>query len=172
MSAPPQPEAWLRGPLDGVPPLLMPVAHALVQASEDLERVASSLSGDELWTTPGGAASVGFHLRHVAGSLDRLFTYARGEVLSPSQRAALVAEKPSTEVRPDARELLDALRRAMDAALDQLRRTSEASLTESRGVGRGQTPSTVIGLLFHAAEHAQRHTGQAIATAKAARQAP
>jgi hypothetical protein len=30
------PEVWLRGPLPGMPPLLQPVAHALLQAREEL----------------------------------------------------------------------------------------------------------------------------------------
>src|SRR5690606_9519964 len=75
-------EAWLTGPIEGIDPYLMPVAHALVQASRDLERAASELSPEELWARPGGAASIGFHLRHIAGVLDRLLTYARGEMLT------------------------------------------------------------------------------------------
>ena len=74
------PEAWLGGPIEGVTPHLMPVAHALVQVGRDVERLAD-LTPDELWARPGGAASVGFHLKHVAGVLDRLLTYARGEAL-------------------------------------------------------------------------------------------
>jgi hypothetical protein len=60
-----QPEAWLRGPIPGVPELLQPVAHALQQALEDCRRLASGLDPADLWCTPGGAASVGFHLRHM-----------------------------------------------------------------------------------------------------------
>src|SRR5688500_6485846 len=87
-----QPEVWLRGPIHGVPPLLMPAAHALLGALEDLERVAAPLTPEELWARPGGAASVGFHLRHVAGSTGRLLTSARGQALDETQRAALAAE--------------------------------------------------------------------------------
>jgi hypothetical protein len=36
-------------------------------------------------------------------------------------------------------------------------------------VGRARLPSTVFGLLFHVAEHTQRHAGQAITTAKIVR---
>src|ERR671917_617505 len=86
------PEPWLRGPVPGVPPLLQPVAHALLQAVEDIRRVVPLLSDDNLWRRPGGAASVGFHVRHAGGALDRLFTYARGEALSETQRAALARE--------------------------------------------------------------------------------
>jgi hypothetical protein len=73
------PEYWLRGPVEGIPPVLMPVAHALLQAREDLRGAAESLSTVELWARPGGAASVGFHLRHISGSLDRLFTYVQDD---------------------------------------------------------------------------------------------
>ena len=48
--------------------------------------------------------------------------------------------------------------------LEQVRHTPESSLTEVRGVGRAQLPSTVIGLLFHAAEHTLRHVGQVVTT--------
>jgi hypothetical protein len=57
----------------------------------------------------------------------------------------------------------------VDRALTQLRVTDASSLLEPRGVGRAQLPSTVLGLLFHAAEHTQRHVGQLITTAKIVR---
>ena len=82
------PEAWLGGPIEGVTPHLMPVAHALVQVGRDVEKV-KDLSPDALWVRPGGAASVGFHLKHVAGVLDRLLTYARGADLSEEQLGAM-----------------------------------------------------------------------------------
>ncbi len=53
---------------------------------------------EALWDRPGGVASAGFHLQHMAGVLDRLFTYARGEALSGQQLEALAAEgKPLVE---------------------------------------------------------------------------
>jgi uncharacterized damage-inducible protein DinB len=158
-----QPEVWLRGPVQGVPPVLMPAAHALLGAMEDLERVAAELTPEELWTRPNGAASVGFHLRHVAGSTDRLLTYARGEALTEQQREALAAEGDASG---DASALIAELRRSIDHALDALRATPAERVHDARRVGRAGLPSTVLGLLFHAAEHAQRHTGQAIATAR------
>jgi hypothetical protein len=191
------PEVWLRGPVPGVPPLLQHVAHALLQAAEDVERVTDGLPEALLWTRPGGAASVGFHLQHLTGVVDRLFTYARGESLSEAQRQALAAEAPAAEARrteaargteargtetpaaearhgevaADLVSLVTAFRRQVEAAVDQLRRTDEAQLTESRGVGRAQLPSTVIGLLSHAAEHAQRHVGQLLVTVRVQRPA-
>jgi uncharacterized damage-inducible protein DinB len=160
------PEVWLRGPVEGVPPLLQPVAHGLLQCREEIHEQVSGLTSDQLWARPGGAAAIGFHLRHVAGSLDRLFTYARGERLSPDQRAALAAE-PHPDLAPNATaRLLAAFDETIAQALAQLRRTNESTLLEFRGVGRGQLPSTVLGLLFHAAEHTQRHAGQITTTVK------
>lgn len=160
-------EPWLRGPVDGVAPLLQPVAHALLQAVEDVRRVVPPLSADALWARPGGAASVGFHVRHAGGALDRLFTYARGEQLSEEQRLALRAEtSPDAQGGAGARALVAAFEAQVERAIAQLRGTAETELTKPREVGRAKLPSTVIGLLFHAAEHTQRHVGQTIATAK------
>ncbi|MEX1182601.1 MAG: DinB family protein [Gemmatimonadota bacterium] len=159
-------EAWLRGPVEGVPPHLMPVAHALMHAVEDTRAAAAALNAAQLWQRPAGAASVGFHLRHTAGALDRLLTYARGEALSEAQLAALKVEGEPGDPAADAAHLLAALDAAVARALTQLRETPAGLLLEPREVGAKKLPSTVIGLLFHAAEHAQRHAGQVVATAK------
>jgi hypothetical protein len=164
-----KPEAWMRGPVSGVHPLLMPVAHALIGAAEDMEAAAEGLSNEELWAMPGGAASVGFHLAHAAGSLDRLLTYARREPLSHEQFAYLRAEPSPGDPPRTAVDLVVTVRAAVDRALEQIRATSPDTLLEFRGVGRQQLPSNVLGLLFHAAEHTQRHTGQAITTARIVR---
>lgn len=167
-----QQEAWLRGPLPGIDPYLMPAAHAFMQASDDLERAACDLTLEQLWLRPGGAASAGFHLRHIAGVIDRLFTYARGEQLTGQQREALAAEAAPGDPAPDADALVRLARAAIDGALAELRVTPRETLLEPRGVGRAQLPSTVLGLLAHAAEHVQRHTGQLITTAKIVRGSP
>lgn len=161
-------EAWLEGPLEGVPKLLMPAAHALVQARRELHDAAQSVGHDELWQRPGGAAAVGFHLLHIAGAIDRLLTYARGEQLNDAQRDALRAE---TQPQPNATasELLAAVDAAIERALDVIRSTPDSQLLEPRAVGRKQLPTNVIGLLFHIAEHTARHTGQTIATSKVVR---
>lgn len=171
MSAPTPPEPWLRGPVPDVPPLLQPSAHALLQTLEDVRRVVVSLDGRELWARPGGAPSVGFHLRHATGSLDRLFTYARGESLNDAQRAAL-AEESSESAPPDAATLVARFETQVERSLAQLRRTDPSTLLDARPVGRGALPSTVLGLLFHAAEHTQRHTGQIVSTARIVRSLP
>lgn len=160
-----QPEVWLRGPIADIPPLLQPVAHSLLQCRDELSSCLAGLSPERIWRQPPGAASIGFHVRHAAGSLDRLFTYARGEQLSAEQRAALRAEEETTET-PGASELLAGFHAAVERALEQLRATDERSLASPRFVGRAKLPSTVLGLLFHAAEHTQRHAGQVVTTAK------
>lgn len=158
------PEFWLRGPVEGVPPLLQPVAHALLQAREEVEALMQDLPAEILWSRPGGVASAGFHVQHIAGVVDRLFTYARGEALSEAQREALAAEGRPADVA--AEDLVAAFRAQVDRALEQLRATDEGALTAFRGVGRKQLPSTVQGLLFHAAEHTQRHVGQLLVTVR------
>jgi uncharacterized damage-inducible protein DinB len=162
-----QPEMWLRGPVSGVSPRLQPAAHALLQTVEDVERAVEGLTPDQVWTSPGGAASIGFHVLHLAGATDRLFTYARGESLSDLQKAQLLAEK--SPPRADIAALVAALRQAVEAALAQLRTTSDATLDEPRAIGRAALPTTVLGLLFHTAEHAQRHAGQVVTTGKVIR---
>jgi hypothetical protein len=135
-------------------------------ALEDGEAAVAGLTADQLWLEPGGAASPGFHLLHLAGSTDRLLAYARGERLSEAQRAALTAENGRREPRHNVEELVAGWRTAVEGALRQLAATPEATLTDVRTVGRLQLPSTVIGLLFHAAEHAERHVGQLVTTVK------
>jgi hypothetical protein len=160
-------EAWLTGPVDGVDGYLQPAAHALLQARQDLPQAVAGLNVSQLWMRPGGAASIGFHLRHIGGAIDRLLAYARGEALTEAQLTAARAEHgPGDE---ESGPLLARVHGAIDFALAQLRATSRERLLEARDVGRQHLPSTVLGLLFHAAEHTQRHTGQVIATAKVVR---
>jgi len=162
------PEAWLRGPVEGVTPMLQPVAHALIQAREEVRAIVATLPDDALWVQPAGAASAGFHLRHLSGVLDRLLTYARGEALSAGQLAALAREGTPPAVPVTARALGDAFDAAVDAALAQLRATPAEALATPRAVGRAGLPSTTIGLLAHAAEHTMRHVGQLLVTARVA----
>jgi uncharacterized damage-inducible protein DinB len=119
-----------------------------------------------LWRRPGAAASAGYHLQHVTGSLDRLLTYARGESLSDAQRRAL-AEEGTT--RATASELAASASEAIDRALEQLRQTPRDTLLDVREVGSARLPATVLGLIFHAAEHTTRHVGQLITTLKVVR---
>lgn len=165
-TTPNQPDPWLRGPIVGVPAALLPIAQAFIAASEDIERAVVAISPKDLWAQPGGIASLGFHLAHLAGSTDRLLTYARGESLSQNQRDALTRERTIADARPSVEELVANVQQALGRGLDQLSATDETTLSHPRAVGRAQSPSTVLGLLFHAAEHAARHAGQIVTTAK------
>ena len=159
-------EVWLRGPLPDVPPLLQPVAHALMQAREEVNTLMRDFPENRLWDRPNNVASVGFHLQHLTGVLDRTFTYARGEALSSSQVAALNSEGKPDQLTTSVQQLVNEFGEQVDRALTQLRSTEEQTLTEPRDVGRAQLPSTVIGLLVHAAEHTMRHVGQLTVTAR------
>lgn len=165
-AARPAAEPWLRGAVAGVPPLLQPVAHALIHAVEDVRRVVGPLGADLVWRRPGPAASIGFHVRHAGGALDRLFTYARGEALSPRQFAELKEEGLAGDAPEDGAALAAGFELRVATALDQLRATDPDRLLDPRAVGRRQLPSTVLGLLFHAAEHTQRHVGQVVTTSR------
>src|SRR5689334_1984292 len=154
-----KPEVWLRGPIEGISPYLQPVAHALLQAREEVVSWMTDFPEDALWLRPASVASVGFHLQHLTGVLSRLFTYARGEMLSEQQLEALQTEGKPFEGCTVAL-LLRQFHDEVETCLQQLRQTDERMLNDARGVGRKQMPSTVLGLLVHAAEHTQRHAGQ------------
>jgi uncharacterized damage-inducible protein DinB len=159
------PEVWLRGPVAGIDPLLQPVAHALLQAREEVNAMMNNFPDVHLWARPAGVASVGFHLQHLTGVLDRLFTYARAAALSPVQLAALAAEGKANDIDTSVT-LVTAFNNQVDISVEALRNTNPQTLPEHRGVGRGQLPSTVLGLLVHAAEHTQRHVGQLLVTVR------
>jgi uncharacterized damage-inducible protein DinB len=161
-----KPEVWLRGPLDDMPALLQPVAHALLQAREEINELMLNFPDDLLWHKVVGMASPGFHLQHLSGVINRLFTYAQGKQLNQDQLNALVAEgKPTTENMTVA-SLVNQFNKQVDDALNQLSQTDVNSLTAHREVGRGKLPSTVMGLYVHSAEHTMRHTGQLLVTVK------
>jgi hypothetical protein len=166
MADTPQTEVWLRGPLDDIDPMLIPVGHALIQTREDIERLAATVPADQVWSRPGGAASIGFHIQHLGGATDRLFTYARGEMLTDEQKAAMKAEAAPATPPATIGDLVETTGAQIARALDQLRAISRDRLLDERRVGRAGLPSNVLGLLFHAAEHATRHAGQAITTAR------
>lgn len=156
------PEYWLRGPVEGIPLLLQPVAHALLQARAEIHTLMSDFEDADLWVKPAEKASVGFHLQHLTGVLDRLCTYARGESLSSEQLHYLKSE--GAPVETSAALLVERFDQQVEAALQQLKETNSENLLDFRGVGRQQLPSTVQGLLFHAAEHTMRHLGQLLMT--------
>jgi DinB superfamily len=157
---------WLRGPVPDVIPMLQPVAHSLIDCLEDVESRLVGVTLERIWTKPGNGASVGFHVRHAIGSMERLLTYARGEMLSMEQLETLKTEGVRGTGPDTAEDLIAAFRQATDRAMKQVRGTHETDLLEYRAVGRGKLPSNVLGILVHAAEHTQRHIGQMTTTLK------
>jgi uncharacterized damage-inducible protein DinB len=157
------PEPWLRGTLIEIPAVPRAVLHALELAKEDLQRWCANLSDEQLNARPAGIAPIAFQIRHIARSLDRLLTYAEGNPLNAEQLAAL-----KTELAPDAtrREIFAELESALTKSAARIRQFATGQLDESRYVGKKQLPTTLGGLLVHIADHAQRHVGQAITTAK------
>ena len=161
-------EWWQRGPIDGVPAALQPLAHIVLQVRESAGELVESLTIDQWNARPAGVASAAFHVRHMAGVIDRLFTYARGEKLSDVQFSALKGEG-SPMVESEIAVALATLDARVEAALAQLRATDPATLGDFRAIGRAQLPSTVIGCLAHGAEHAMRHIGQLSVTVRVVR---
>jgi uncharacterized damage-inducible protein DinB len=158
-----KPEAWLRGPLDDMPGLLQPVAHALLQAQEEVNKLMTGFPDDLLWEKPADLASPGFHLKHISGVVDRLFTYARRDQLNQQQLNYLANEDNPEGI---AGTLLEIFNKQIDDALSQLRSIDESTLIDHREVGRNKLPSTVMGLYVHAAEHTMRHVGQLLVTVR------
>lgn len=156
----------MRGAIDGVPALLAPLLYSFEQAREDLARFTETLTTEQIWATPYGFGSVGFHLRHIAGSVDRLTTYLEGGQISEAQLEFLKHEHDPGATREELLGAMDAAFRRTEAIV---RAIDVATLSDPREIGRKKLPTTVIGLLAHIAEHTQRHVGQAISACKWAR---
>ena len=160
------PEYWLRGPIEGIPALLQPAAHALLQTRLEARTYTQNFHESLLWEKPHGRASVGFHLQHIAGVIDRMLTYAEQKALSKEQLDYLNQEgKPNQAIRLE--NLLLHLETKIDEALLYFNKLEGEDLTSFRSVGRKELPSTLLGILFHAAEHSQRHIGQLLVTVSA-----
>ena len=167
--APPE-EYWLSGPIPEIPPLLQPSAHALLQSVREVKAYLMDFPEEQLWENPFDRASVGFHLRHLTGVLDRLLTYAKGEPLTTEQLAYL--NEGNGQNAPTSQQLIAHFEQKVNQALDYFKTVPENTLPEARFVGRKKLPTTVIGLLFHAAEHSQRHVGQLLVTVSAIKNEP
>jgi uncharacterized damage-inducible protein DinB len=132
-------------------------------AEEDTAKWCGAFDDQELHARPFQLPSIAFQLRHIARSLDRFCCYAEGVSLTQQQLQALSAEMDSSETREiifkELRESLESTRQRLDAIIRQ-------PLDLPIKVGRKGLPTTIGGLLIHAAEHTQRHVGQAITTAK------
>jgi len=161
-------EWWQRGPVEGVPAVLQPIAHILLQVRESVGEMVAPMTEEEWNRRPACVASAAFHVRHIAGVIDRLFTYARGQGLSAEQLAAIPLEGAplaAGEVAP----VLETLSSRIYAAVAELKTINVTTLGDFRGVGRAQLPSTVIGCLVHGAEHAMRHFAQLSVTVRVVR---
>src|SRR3954452_307585 len=134
-------EYWLQGPIEGVPPLLQPVAHALLQSNAEIQDIIKDFPKENLWLKPAGVASIAFHLQHIAGVLDRLFTYSKGDSLTEAQLHYLSNEgKENDALSPN--DLTTALQQQIDTSIEHLKTVHEDTLTQARFVGRKQLPST------------------------------
>jgi uncharacterized damage-inducible protein DinB len=145
-------EPWLRGPIEGVDPLTAAVLYAFTQAREDLEQYTEGLTTAEIWKR-----GVGFHIRHISRSTERLMAYLQG---------CRTVELGEGEPGASREELLAELDEVFKRAEVVVRAIDPSTLRDAREVGRKRLPTTVIGLLTHIAEHTQRHVGQAISAAK------
>ena len=166
MQEEPQPEPWLRGPIAGIHPLVMPVFSSYAQVREDLRAHTAGISESQVWQSVAGH-SLGFQLKHMAGSVDRLTTYLLGRQLEAGQLSFL---KQESQPPGTLDELLQLVEQSLRRSEDELRHINAASLYAARNVGRRALPTSVIGLIVHLAEHTQRHLGQAIVIAKILRQ--
>lgn len=160
------PDVWLRGPVAQVPGMLQPAAHALLQAVEDVDRVVAGVSREDLWRRPSPAASLGFHLKHLSGSTERLMSYGMGRAISAAEREWLALEPVDGAPEGDAAALGLRLWTVVQNAINEMAGYPASRLTEARVIGRAQLPTSAIGCFFHAGEHASRHAGQLITTAR------
>jgi uncharacterized damage-inducible protein DinB len=158
------PEPWLRGPIPGVHLMITPILCSFQQAREDLAKFTAGLTPEQLWASPHGFGSAGFHIRHIAGSTERLMSYLQNRELTGEQIRGLRDEEQPLEL--DREELLALLEKALREAELVMQAIDPARLDEPRVVGRKKLPTTVIGLLTHIAEHTQRHVGQAVSACK------
>jgi uncharacterized damage-inducible protein DinB len=156
-------EPWLQGTLTGLPVLQRAVLHSLQMAQEDTAKWCGNLDDREIHARPFGLPSVAFQLRHIARSLDRFCCYAEGIPLNEQQLAVLAAEMENIGTRDSIFTELEASLESTRKRLDQIIRQP---LETPIAIGRKRLPTTLAGLLVHAAEHTQRHVGQAITTAK------
>jgi uncharacterized damage-inducible protein DinB len=158
-----QAEPWLRGTHPELDPLQRAVLHALELAEEDIAKWCGGLTDAQLNARPFALAPVAFHLRHIARSLDRLLSYAEGQQLDATQKAALKSELDEGATREA---VMAEFTAALSSSKTRIRAFSPQQFNDERGVGRAALPTTVAGLLIHCADHTQRHVGQAVTTAK------
>jgi uncharacterized damage-inducible protein DinB len=156
-------EPWLRGTHADTPAVGRAVLHAFDLALDDITKWTEGLSDLEVHAQPLGLPAISFHLKRIARSTDRLLTYAEGGQISADQLALLKSEQLGSETLP---ELIAELETSFSNAGDRVRVLATADFNTFRGVGRKQLPTSIGGALVHVADHAQRHVGQVVTTAK------
>src|SRR5436305_5844297 len=134
------PEPWLRGAIPDVHPLVMPVFFSFQMVREDLEAHTAGLSDGQVWRKTAGGV-LGFHLKHLAGSVDRISTYLAGRQLTDQQLQFLRAEAQGSEGLV---ELLEQVNRSLSQAEARLGEVKPESIYDARQVGRQLLPSTVL----------------------------
>jgi uncharacterized damage-inducible protein DinB len=156
-------EPWLSGTLTDLPVVQRAVMHSLQMAEEDTSKWCGAFDDHELHARPFQLPSIAFQLRHIARGLDRFCCYAEGLPLTELQLQAL-----STEMDPSGTR--ESIFKELSGSLETTRHRLDAiirrPLDQPIKIGRKALPTTLAGLLIHAAEHTQRHVGQAITTAK------
>jgi hypothetical protein len=158
-------EVWMRGPISGISPFLQPVAHALLQIDEDIQKQLTDEIEPYLWIRPFEMANIAFHVQHIAGVIQRIVIYSKGEYLTEEELQEIKLEGiQNPEINNEV--LKDRLHEVIEQTLTYLKSIDPNTLADERFLGRKKIPTTQIGLLFHAAEHGQRHFGQLLVTIK------
>lgn len=158
-------EVWMRGPISGISPLLQPVAHALLQIDEDIQKQLTDEIEPYIWIRPFEMANIAFHVQHIAGVIKRMVIYSKGESLTEEELQEIKLEGlQNPELNNEV--LKNHLHEIIENTIIYLSSIDPNTLADERFLGRKKIPTTQIGLLFHAAEHGQRHYGQLLVTIK------
>lgn len=159
-------EVWQRNePVDGLLPIFQPLAFTLLEAKEEIEIFLEGFPEALLYERPANCASVAFHLKHIAGFLDRIFTYAEGKMLDEKQLEYL-GEEESTATVATLSQLIASTGNSILDAVEKLKSIPEGQIFVPRELGRSRIPVTAWGLYVHAAEHTMRHVGQLLVTTR------
>ncbi len=146
-------EPWLAGKHADLDPIRRLLACSLEHCLGDLRK----------WTPDVPTDAQAFQLRHIAGSVDRLWTYALGGTISPAQLDVLAVESSGPT---DREPLLDLVAETFSRVTREMRMMEDIDYRDSRYVGRQRVEVPLGLLLGHIAEHTQRHTGQLITLSK------
>ncbi|HEU0120799.1 MAG TPA: DinB family protein [Bryobacteraceae bacterium] len=157
-------EPWLAGRFAALPPISRLLCCSLEHSLADVRQWIEPLTDAQIWTEVLPGQSAGFQLRHLAGSVDRLLTYAKEEAIREEQLTFLRKER---EPGAGKEELLAEVARTFEAASAFAENARDYEAPRYIGRQRLETPLGV--LLGHIAEHTQRHTGQLIVLVKMAR---